>query len=177
MGRSRYLITDNSAPHFLTFTILNWLAVFTRPGTVQIILDALVWRQNHREVKVYGYVILENHMHCILQAPELRQQVHDFKAFTAREILRYLQQNNAHKILELLVLFKKSHKTDSHFQLWEEGSHPQLIQNEAMLRQKLDYIHLNPVNRGYVEEATHWRYSSARNYQGQSGLIPVHTDW
>ena len=46
MGRSRYKITDNNAPHFLTFTVLNWLAVFTRPDTVQIILDALTWRQN-----------------------------------------------------------------------------------------------------------------------------------
>ena len=55
MGRSRYKITDNNAPHFLTFTVLNWLAVFTRPDTVQIILDALLWRQNNREIKVYGY--------------------------------------------------------------------------------------------------------------------------
>ena len=58
MGRSRYIITDNSAPHFLTFTVLNWLAIFTRPGTVQILLDALVWRQTQKNIKVYGYVIL-----------------------------------------------------------------------------------------------------------------------
>ncbi|MGB3226318.1 MAG: transposase [Desulforhopalus sp.] len=177
MGRSRYTITDNNAPHFLTFTVLNWLPIFTRPQTVQIILDALIWRQSHKNIKVYGYVILENHMHCILQAPDLRRQVHDFKAFTAKEILRYLEQNKAQKILEQLALFKKSHKTDSNYQLWEEGSHPQLIQNEDILRQKLDYIHLNPVKRGYVEDAVHWRYSSARNYQGQAGLIPVYTEW
>jgi REP element-mobilizing transposase RayT len=177
MGRSHYTITDNNAPHFLTFTVLNWLAIFTRPATVQIILDALLWRQNHKDIRVYGYVILENHIHCILQAPDLRQQVHDFKAFTAKEILRYLEQNKAHKILEQLSFFKKSHKTDSNYQLWEEGSHPQLIQNEEMLRQKLDYIHLNPVKRGYVEDAVHWRYSSARNYEGHAGLIPIYTEW
>jgi REP element-mobilizing transposase RayT len=130
MGRSRYTITDSNAPHFLTFTVLNWLAIFTRPDTVQIILDALIWRQNHKNIKVYGYVILENHMHCILQAPDLRRQVHDFKAFTAKEILRYLEQNKAQKLLEQLAFLKKSHKTDSNYQLWEEGSHPQLIQNE-----------------------------------------------
>lgn len=177
MGRTRYTITDNSAPHFLTFTILNWLAIFTRPGTVQIILDALLWRQTRREVKVYGYVILENHMHCILQAPDLRQQVHDFKAFTAKEILRYLEEHKAQRLLEQLSFFKKAYKTDAHYQFWEEGSHPQLIQNEETLRQKLDYIHLNPVKRGYVEDAVHWRYSSARNYQGYEGLIPIYTEW
>ena len=31
----------------------------------------------------------------------------------------------------------------------------------------------NPVKRGYVDEPAHWRYSSARNYQGQAGLIPI----
>jgi hypothetical protein len=57
------------------------------------------------------------------------------------------------------------------------GSHPQLIQNEEMMRQKLEYIHYNPVKRGFVDEPTHWRYSSARNYAGQQGLLDVKTDW
>lgn len=177
MGRSRYTITDNNAPHFLTFTVLNWLPVFTRPGTVQIILDALTWRQRNKGVKIYGYVILENHMHCILQAPELRQQVHDFKAFTAKEILSYLEENKVEKLLSLLAFFKKPHKSDSRYQFWQEGSHPQLVQDEEMLRQKLEYIHFNPVKRGYVDDPVHWRYSSARNYQGKEGLTPVYTDW
>ena len=46
-----------------------------------------------------------------------------------------------------------------------------------MLRQKLNYIHHNPVKRGYVDRAEHWRYSSGRDYAGQPGLIEVFTDW
>jgi REP element-mobilizing transposase RayT len=106
-----------------------------------------MWRQNHKDIKVYGFVILENHMHCILQSPDLGQQVHDFKAFTAKEISRHFEQNKAHNILEQLSFLKKSHKTNSNYQLWEEGSHPQLIQNEEMLRQKLDYIHQSSQTR------------------------------
>ena len=45
------------------------------------------------------------------------------------------------------------------------------------MRQKLEYMHNNPVKRGYVDEAVHWRYSSARNYAGLRGLIDVGTDW
>ena len=46
------------------------------------------------------------------------------------------------------------------------------------MREKLDYIHYNPVKRGYVDMAEHWRYSSARNYAGQTGLIEVDRwDW
>jgi len=72
---------------------------------------------------------------------------------------------------------KKRHKSDRDYQLWEEGSHPQLIENEAVLRQKLEYIHNNPVKRGYVDQPEDWRCSSSRNYAGREGLIPVYTDW
>ena len=43
--------------------------------------------------------------------------------------------------------------------------------------QKLEYIHNNPVRRGYVDDPVHWRYSSARNYAGKAGLLDVITDW
>jgi putative transposase len=61
--------------------------------------------------------------------------------------------------------------------IWEEGSHPQLIESETVMRQKLDYIHQNPVKRGYVDLPEHWRYSSARNYLGLEGLIEVVRAW
>ena len=46
-----------------------------------------------------------------------------------------------------------------------------------MMRQKLEYMHANPVRRGYVDAPVHWRYSSARTYAGTGGLIDVVTDW
>jgi len=52
-----------------------------------------------------------------------------------------------------------------------------MIQNDEMMWQKLEYIHNNPVERGYVDDPLHWRYSSARNYAGQKGLVPVTTQW
>jgi hypothetical protein len=52
-----------------------------------------------------------------------------------------------------------------------------LIQNEKMMRQKIDYIHNNPVKRGYVDDAVHWRYSSARSYAGDDGLLEVCRQW
>ena len=56
---------------------------------------------------------------------------------------------------------------------WQEGVHPEWIHNEAMMRQKIDYIHYNPLKRGYVDQAKHWRCSSARNYTGEQGLLEV----
>lgn len=83
----------------------------------------------------------------------------------------------AHTILKQFAYCKKRHKKDRRYQVWQEGSHPQEIQDWDMMRQKLDYIHQNPVARGYVDLPEHWRYSSARNYMGEEGLIDVFKDW
>jgi hypothetical protein len=48
-----------------------------------------------------------------------------------------------------------------------------MVISEAVMREKLDYIHQNPVKRGYVDEPEHWRYSSARDYAGRKGLVEV----
>jgi REP element-mobilizing transposase RayT len=177
MGRSRYSIRETQAPHFLTCTIINWIPLFTRPQTVDIILNALQYRQQHNGWKVYGYVILENHLHLVVQADDLLAELPLFKSYTARQLIDYLKECHAERVLKQMAFFRKAHKLDREYQCWEEGSHPQLIQNAEMLRQKLDYIHFNPVKRGYVDKPEHWRYSSARNYAGLEGLMPVFMDW
>jgi hypothetical protein len=45
------------------------------------------------------------------------------------------------------------------------------------MRQKLDYIHQNPVKRGNIGLPEHWRWASARDYAGKRGLIEVETAW
>lgn len=177
MPRSRYRILDPTRPHFLTLTVNHWLPVFTRPETVGIVLES--WRFLRRESSflLYGYVVLENHLHMVARAQDLRGDIQRFKSYTARRILDHLKQTRARRMLELLALFKRPYKTESQYQLWEEGSHPQLIESESVMRQKLEYIHNNPVKRGYVDRPEHWRYSSARNYLGKKGLIEVDTGW
>jgi len=177
MGRNRYKIYDQAAPHFITCTINQWIPLFTRPTTAQIILDAFTYRQQHQNLKLYAYVILENHLHCILQADNLNKIITSFKTHTATELIACLKQQNAHVLLEKLAFHKRQHKIESDYQVWEEGSHPQRLENEIMLLQKIEYIHNNPVKRGYVDKPSDWRYSSARNYEGQVGLIPIYTEW
>ena len=80
-------------------------------------------------------------------------------------------------ILDQLMYYKVTHKRDRDLQFWQEGVHPELIQGREMTRQKIEYIHQNPVKRGYVDEACQWRYSSARDYEGQEGLLRVYRDW
>ena len=177
MGRSRYKIYEKNAPHFQTCTINEWKPLFTRPATTQIILDSFSYRQQHENFKLYAYVILENHLHCIIQTDNLNKAMSSFKSYTAKLLIDCLKQNNASKLLKKLAFHKRLHKVDRQYQVWEEGNHPQLIYDETMLLQKIEYIHNNPVKRGYVDKPTDWRYSSARNYAGMPGLIPVYTQW
>ncbi|MBM4067104.1 MAG: transposase, partial [Planctomycetes bacterium] len=66
------------------------------------------------------------------------------------------------------------YETESDYQVWQEGIHPQLILNEEMLMQKIEYIHYNPVRHGLVDAPEHWRYSSSRNYLlNDHSVIPV----
>lgn len=177
MPRSRYRILDHGYPHFLTATVNRWQPLFTRSETVDIVLDCWRFLQREAGFKIYGYVILENHLHLVAASPDLGRDMQRFKSYSAKRIVAFLEQSRAANVLELLALFKRPHKTESVYQVWEEGNHPQLIQSQEVMRQKPDYIHYNPVKRGYVDRTEHWRYSSARNYTGLEGLIEVERVW
>ncbi|MEW5995742.1 MAG: hypothetical protein AB1744_15290 [Candidatus Zixiibacteriota bacterium] len=75
-----------------------------------------------------------------------------------------LKKDNKQWLLKELAFFKKTHKTRSDYQVWQEGVHPKLIATNEMLVQKIEYCRLNPVRRGIVDSPEQWRYSSARNY-------------
>jgi len=147
----------------------------------QIILDSLSLLQQQKRIRLYGYVLMKDHLHMIASANNLSKEIGDLKSYTARSIVDYLQGQDAATFLQKLHALKLRHKRESIYQVWQEGSHPELICNEAMMKQKLEYIHYNPVRSGYVTDPLDWEYSSARNYVGLKGLIEVnverHTMW
>ena len=177
MTRTRYRILETEYPHFMTCTIVGWLPVFTRPEAVALVFDSWRYLQRERQFKLFAYVVLENHLHLIASCDNLSGVMQSFKSYTARKIIALLQRQAAHALLRQLRANKLPHKIQSQFQVWQEGSQPKQIQHEEMMWQKIGYIHGNPVSRGYVDDPLHWRYSSARNYAGQPGLIDVITDW
>jgi len=82
----------------------------------------------------------------------------------AQQILDLLKQRHAINLLKYFAYYKRKHKTQSQYQFWQEGSHPQEIGETELFIQRLAYIHNNPVKRGYVDLPEHWLYSSARAY-------------
>jgi hypothetical protein len=77
--------------------------------------------------------------------------------------------------LDLLSFYKKRHKTESEYQVWQEGFHPQQIKSLKILNQKIEYIHYNPVKSGLVADPEHWIYNSPCDYVfNRKGLVEIH---
>jgi len=179
MRQSRYKIYEPTHPHFITLTVFHWIPLFTNQNSVKILLNSFKYLQNsdNQKIYAYAYVILENHLHLVVSSDNLLKTIKKFKSYTAKKLLELLQKQNVKTILDQLAFYKKAHKKETTYQIWQEGMQPKLIQNEKTMIQKIEYIHNNPVKRGYVDEAICWRYSSARDYNGTQGLIEVEKLW
>ena len=160
----------------MTATIIEWQPLFTNPDIVRIVLDSMTFLQSNKRWTIYAYVIMENHLHLIVSSKDLSKEMGDFKSYTARTIID-LYRTNYSMALKNLAASKMLFKRDRKYQFWQEGSHPEQIQNREMMRQKVEYIHYNPVRRGYVDDPEVWRYSSARDYAGKDSLMEVNMDW
>ena len=178
MGRSRYKFQQSNQPHFITCTVIDWLPIFADERFAQIIIESLSFIQSSHRLTLYAYVIMRDHLHLIVSSErDLSEEIRHFKSFTARQIIDALKGSNARSILAQLRVNKLRHKKDSEYQIWQEGSHPELIQGYEMMREKIQYIHANPVRAGLVENPIDWPYSSAGTYEGRKGILDVVTEW
>lgn len=178
MTRTRYkILPDDEAPYFVTVTTVEWLSLFSNPDIANIIFDSLHYLQEHERLTLYAYVIMENHAHLVAWAEDLPKELANFKSFTARKSIDYYELQNNRFILDQLAENNPPYHHDRTYRFWQEGVAPKRIYNRSMLEQKIQYIHYNPVRRGYVELPEHWMYSSARNYAGLSSRLDVCMEW
>jgi putative transposase len=173
MSRSRNRVYDPDYPYFITSSVVEGYPLFAIPEASRILLDALLFLQEKRNTELYAYVIMENHIHLVVRGDNLPGKMQAFKSWTARAIIDLLIDNGHYLLLHKLRKAKNPSHTDSIHQFWEEGYHPKHIYGDRMMIQKIEYVHQNPVKRGYVDREEEWRYSSARNYLGLDALIPV----
>jgi REP element-mobilizing transposase RayT len=173
-----YKIRDQYALHYLTFQVVYWIDIFSRQSYRDIILESLRFCRKEKELKVHGYVIMSNHVHCILSSEktDLSTLVKEFKVYTSKQIIKTIKEEPESRREWLLFMFEraaKKHKRNEKYQFWTHENQPkELITNEFM-QQKLNYIHENPVRAGIVENAEDYLYSSARNYAGMLSLIQI----
>ena len=173
-----YTIRDQTLPHFITATVVDWIDVFTRKVYRDEVINCFDYCIKNKGMIVYGYVIMSNHIHMVIQSKDgkLSDLIRDFKKYTAKTILNKIQtepESRREWMLERFKLATQSHSRNKNYQFWQYGNHPEEIYTNKFMWSKLDYIHLNPVRAGLVEKASHFIYSSASNYVNDSGLIEI----
>lgn len=146
--------------HFLTITVIDWRVIFDQEKYCKIIIDCLKFHQNKTKLVIFGYVIMPNHIHLLVQSKSLIKFVNSFKSYTAYRI-NILENSGGG--------FKK---------IWIRNHHPTSIYSDYFFNQKLDYIHYNPVVKNYAKSPEDWYYSSAKNYiSNDHSTIYINTNW
>nr|WP_262918364.1 transposase [Mucilaginibacter straminoryzae] len=165
--------------YFVTFTIIDWIDIFTRPLYKQIIIDSLDFCCKNKGLNLYAFCLMSNHLHLLVSAKghyALSDIIRDFKKYTSKKITEAIQNENESRKAWLLNAFSFHASYNKRFQdykVWQDGYHAVECDSAVILQQKLDYIHHNPVRAHIVAEPQHYLYSSAANYAGEGGLLDV----
>jgi REP element-mobilizing transposase RayT len=171
-----YQIRDQGGPHFLTFTVTDWVDVFTRKIYKDLVIESLQFCQDNKGLDMYAYVIMSNHIHLIIGSKlgKLSELVRDLKSYLAKIIINKIQEGPESRSDWMLKRFEfaaRSNSRNSGYQFWRYGNHPEEVFSEKFLWTKVNYIHMNPVRAGIVSKASEYLYSSASNYVHGKGLI------
>jgi len=88
----------------------------------------------------------------------------DYNRFTSQKIITLLGESHHGDILQKFHEAAAIDGRGNSHKVWQDGFHPIAIETEGFFREKLNYLHENPVRKGFVEQPEHYKYSSARNY-------------
>jgi len=150
-------------PQFFTASIKGWYKLLEHDKYKDIIVNSLRFLVEDKRIKRYAFVIMSDHLHLIWQMQPLIHPQHvqrDFLKYTAQQIKHDLQKNHP----ELLSHFE-SDANDRTYQFWKRRALSIELRTNKVYRQKLDYIHLNPVKAGFCKLPEEYKYSSALFYE------------
>jgi putative transposase len=180
MSGDRYNIQDKNATYFFTFTVVDWIDIFTKSIYNWIIVDALNYCINNKGLVVNAYVIMSNHIHIICYAKDsydISNIIRDFKKYTSKQIVRTIINGNESRkewILNKLSFEAKRTGRAKNYKLWKDDNHAIEIDGLRITsKQKINYIHENPVKEQIVENAEYFIFSSARDYIGIMGHVKI----
>jgi putative transposase len=144
--------------HFLTFSCYRRLPNLDNDLARTTFVSALERVRLHYQLSVYGYVIMPEHVHLLLNEP---------LEGTLATSLQSLKQGVARR----LALRAK----DS---FWQARYYDFNVWSEMKFVEKLRYLHRNPVKRGLVARPEDWPWSSFRHYAtGVEGVVEIESQW
>jgi putative transposase len=110
---------------------------------------------------------MSNHLHLIAMTREVPLNIllGSFKSFTAKRLIEMIETNSQESrkewMLRMFEFYGKGNSQNEHYQFWQNGNHPIELWSPAVIQQKINYLHNNPVKQGIVANANDYIYSSA----------------
>lgn len=176
---TKYKATMPDSGYFITITTVGWVDVFTRLKQRQLLIKSLDYCQKYKGLEIYAYVIMPSHIHLLCKAVEgfiLSDIIRDFKKHTSKQIVRTIQEYPESRREWMLEYFSKScaHlKRSQQYKVWQDGYHAEIANSNWFIKQKIDYIHNNPVVDRIVFCPEDYIFSSARNYAGLDNELDI----
>ncbi|GGE31212.1 REP-associated tyrosine transposase [Psychroflexus planctonicus] len=176
---TKYKATTSEDAYFITMTTVGWIDVFTRLNQKYIIINSLQYCQQNKGLEIYAYCLMSNHLHLFCRATNgniLSDVIRDFKKFTSKEIIQNIINEPESRRDWMLESFKKACKhlkRNQQYKVWQNGYHAEHIFSNSFIKQKVNYIHNNPVKDKIVTSPEDYYFSSARNYAGLENELDV----
>ena len=166
--------------YFYTSTIRYWTPILKQYHLEPIIIDSLNFLHTRECIKVYGFVIMPNHMHLILEqlkANGKETPIASLMKYTSHQFEKYLKTHDS-EMLNKFIVDWVSRKVN----FWLPHSHAFELDCEEIISQKLEYIHFNPLQEHWnlVKDPIDYPYSSARFYETGENNFPFlydYRDW
>lgn len=175
---SAYQIDKQDSAYFLTCTVVEWVDLFIRDTHKLVIADNLNYCVENLGLEIFAYVIMPSHLHMIVSAKndDLSKIIGGFKMFTSRQLIKMIQSNQESRRNWMLPIFKNAgqkNPRNKDYQLWQQNNHAEEVYSPKFTLSKINYIHNNPVEEGFVERPEDYLYSSARDYSGLKSPVKV----
>ncbi len=154
---------------FVTSTFVDWCEVLFDEKAYSIIAENLTFYSTKYEAGIVAFVLMPNHIHFVIVFPKqtrLSDFMRDFKKYTSSQLRRHIEKEKP----EWVSRFVHEQRTQK-FQLWMNRFDDVWIGNRELLETKLNYIHENPVKKGFCTLPAEYKWSSAGFYE--DGTVPV----
>ena len=154
---------------FLTYSCFKRLPLLEDPAIRGLYVAQLQQQSARLKFDIIAYVVMPEHVHLIVvpEDGQVERVLRGIKQGFARDMLKRMRDEENPMLGELVGPHGKPI-------FWQRGGgHDRNLRSNDDVREKVAYIHMNPVRRGLVERATDWAWSSAREYDEGSGMVGV----
>lgn len=165
--------------HYVTLVTYNRVPVFRNDRACEIFVATLDEVRQRYPYKLIGYVIMPDHVHAIVNrsVDTISNWLRRVRGNSARNILAWLRAEEHSLSLKKLELNPSQKRQHTHA-VWQKDPSVIDLWSAKFVRQKLNYLHLNPVRAGLCQHPAEWRWSTYRAYlPHEAGDVPIEVDW